>query len=151
MNIVQSAARAVTRAADATAAAAGSVGGAAVSGVVGGIKGAATGLRDGFSSGSRSTPAAALTFAAIGAAGLVEWPVLLGIGGTALVVHQLNQRARNDDQPALRAVGSPNGKEPSTRPAARAPKAPARPSKSAARTTKAPARKSARQRPAPDA
>jgi hypothetical protein len=32
-----------------------------------------------------------LALAAIGAAGLVEWPVLLAIGGTALVVRQLNR------------------------------------------------------------
>jgi hypothetical protein len=41
---------------------------------------------------------AALTLGALGAAGLVEWPVLLAIGGSALVVHQLS--SRSDGQPS---------------------------------------------------
>ena len=45
------------------------------------------------SSGSRSIPAAALTVAAVGAAGLVEWPVLLPVGGTVLGVHYLTHRS----------------------------------------------------------
>lgn len=93
MNIVSGALQAVSRTADATAAAAGAIGGAAVSGVVGGVKGVGSGIRSGISQGSRSPAAAALTLAAVGAAGLVEWPVLLTVGGAALVVHQLNQRA----------------------------------------------------------
>ena len=96
MNVFQGAVRAVTKTADATTAAAGAVGGAAVNGVIGGVQGVATGLRNGASSGSHSTAAAALTLGAIGAVGLVEWPVLLAVGGTALVVHQLaNQRNGN--------------------------------------------------------
>jgi hypothetical protein len=93
MNIVSGAVRVVTKTADATTAAAGAVGGAAFSGVVGGIQGTATGLRNGLSNGSQSPAAAALTLAAVGTAGLVEWPILLAVGGTALVVHQLNQRS----------------------------------------------------------
>jgi hypothetical protein len=93
MNIVQDAGRVISRTADATTAAAGALGGAAVGGVIGGLQGTATGLKNGLSSGSHSTPAAALTLAAIGAAGLVEWPVLLAVGGTALVVHQLSHQS----------------------------------------------------------
>lgn len=90
---VSTAVRGVVKAADAATAAAGAVGGAAVNGVVGGVKGAAAGARSGLGGGSRSTAAAALTLGAIGAAGLVEWPVLVAVGGTALVVHQLSRRA----------------------------------------------------------
>jgi hypothetical protein len=93
MNIVKGAAGVVTRTAEATAGVAGAVGGAAVTGVIGGVQGTVAGIRNGLSSGSHSTPAAVLTLAAIGATGLVEWPVLLGVGGTALLVRQLNQRS----------------------------------------------------------
>lgn len=93
MNIVSAATRAVTRTADMTTAAAGAIGGAAVSGVVGGLQGVASGVRTGLNDGSRSSAAAALTLGAIGAAGLVEWPVLLTVGGAALVVHKLGQRS----------------------------------------------------------
>ncbi|WP_330231216.1 hypothetical protein OHA40_01225 [Nocardia sp. NBC_00508] len=99
MNISEGAVAVITRTADATAAAAGAVGGAAVNGVIGGIQGAATGVKSGLSRGSHSTPAAALTLAAIGAAGLVDWPVLLGVGGTALVVRQLGQRSSKHPAP----------------------------------------------------
>jgi hypothetical protein len=104
MNIINGAVGAITRAAEATTAAAGAVGGAAVNGVIGGMQGTVTGVKNGLSSGSHSTPAAVLTLAAVGATGLVEWPVLLGIGGTALVVHQLNQRNGGQASPTLRAV-----------------------------------------------
>jgi hypothetical protein len=98
MNIASGAVRVVTQTADATTAAAGAVGGAAISGVIGGVQGAVAGIRGGLSSGSHSTPVAALTLGALGAAGLVEWPVLLAIGGSALVVHQLS--SRSDGQPS---------------------------------------------------
>src|SRR5262245_42173242 len=105
MNIIETGTWVVTRAADVTTAAAGAVGGAAVNGVLGGMQGTANGIKNGLGSGSHSTPAAALTLAAIGAAGLVEWPLLLGIGGTALVVHQLGQRSAGRS-PASSASGS---------------------------------------------
>jgi hypothetical protein len=104
MNIVSAATRAVAKTADVTTAAAGAIGGAAVSGTVGGLQGAATGVRAGLDNGSRSSAAAALTLGAVGAAGLVEWPVLLAVGGAALVVHQLNRRANSttgDGSPLL--------------------------------------------------
>lgn len=98
MNPISTAYRGLTKVADATTAAAGAVGGAAVSGVIGGVQGVANGVRSGVSSGSRSSAAAALTLGAVGAAGLVEWPVLLGVGGAALVMHQLGHR--DDGTPA---------------------------------------------------
>lgn len=108
MNIVSAATRAVTKTADVTTAAAGAIGGAAVSGAVGAVQGAASGVRTGLDNGSRSSAAAALTIGAIGAVGLVEWPVLLMVGGTALVLHQVSQRsgASGGAEPVLRSVSS---------------------------------------------
>jgi hypothetical protein len=80
----------VGRAAEATTEAAGAVGGAAVNGVVGAVTGAAAGIQRGIGSGSHSVPAAALTLGALGVTGLLEWPVVLAIGGGALVLRQLN-------------------------------------------------------------
>jgi hypothetical protein len=94
MNIIRGATRLVTGTANATTAAAGAVGGAAINGVVGGVQGSAAGIRNGLSAGSHSTPAALLTLGAIGATGLVEWPVLLGVGGTALLVRTIHQIRR---------------------------------------------------------
>ncbi|MFZ0834547.1 MAG: hypothetical protein WAM92_16015 [Mycobacterium sp.] len=104
MDIARGAVRVVTRTADATTAAAGAVGGAAINGVIGGIQGTVSGIRSGLSSGSHSTPAAAITLGALGAAGLVEWPALLAVGGAALVIHQLSKRP--DSQPALALVST---------------------------------------------
>jgi hypothetical protein len=107
MDIIGGAARVITGTADATTAAAGAVGGAAVNGVIGGVQGTLSGIRNGLSSGSHSTPAAALTLGVIGAAGLVDWPLLLGIGGTALAVHHLSRRSDGQPsrgQPAVTAV-----------------------------------------------
>ena len=91
MDIVRGATRVVTETANATAAAAGAVSGAAITGVIGGVQGSAAGIRNGLSAGSHSTPAALLTFGAIGATGLVEWPLLLTVGGTALLVRQFSK------------------------------------------------------------
>ena len=92
---VRNASRTVSRAASATTAAAGAVGGAAVNGVVGAVTGAAAGVQKGIDSGSHSTPAAALTLGALGVAGLVEWPILLAVGGGALLLRRLSN-ARTD-------------------------------------------------------
>jgi hypothetical protein len=65
------------------------------------------GVQSGLSSGSRSIPAAALTVAAVGAAGLVEWPVLLPVGATLLAVHYLTHRSGSERKRAsTRRVGS---------------------------------------------
>jgi hypothetical protein len=92
---VHNVSRTVGRAASATTAAAGAVGGAAVNGVVGAVTGAATGVQKGIDKGSHSTPAAVLTLGAIGVAGLVEWPLLLAVGGGALLLRRLNS-SHND-------------------------------------------------------
>ncbi|UQX11936.1 hypothetical protein [Candidatus Mycobacterium methanotrophicum] len=87
---VRSLTRTVGRAAEATTEAAGAVGGAAVNGAVGAATGAVAGVQRGIGRGSHSVPAAALTLGALGVAGLVEWPVLLAVGGGALLLRQLN-------------------------------------------------------------
>jgi hypothetical protein len=110
MNPVKSAFRGVARVADTTTAAAGAVGGAAINGVVGGIQGAANGARSGLSSGRHSSAAAAVTLGAIGAVGLVEWPLLVAVGGTALVLHQINQRSSGAD--AARPATAPQKSTP---------------------------------------
>jgi hypothetical protein len=102
--------RIAARTVEASVAAAGAVGGATVNGVVGGVQGAVGGVRSGLQSGSRSIPAAALTVAAVGTAGavgLVEWPVLLPIGGTLLAVHYVTNRSGGErKRPSTRRVGS---------------------------------------------
>jgi hypothetical protein len=129
MNVFEAAGRALTKTADATTAAAGAVGGAAINGVIGGVEGVATGLRNGASNGSHSTATAALTLGAIGAVGLVEWPVLVAVGGTALAVHQIGQQ-RNGHQPAR---ASATTRSTSSARGPRAKRLPAK--KSAARTS----------------
>src|ERR1700749_1021727 len=94
--------RTAGRAASATTAAAGAVGGAAVNGVVGAVSGAAAGVQKGIASGSHSTPAAPLTLGALGVAGLIEWPLVLAIGGGALLLRQLNT-GHNDGSHATSA------------------------------------------------
>lgn len=79
------------RAAAATTKAAGAVGGAAVNGVVGAVAGAAAGVQRGASTGSYSMPLAVLTLGALGASGLVEWPLVLAVGGGALLLRQTNR------------------------------------------------------------
>ncbi len=150
MNIVESASRVLARSAEATTSAAGAVGGAVVSGVVGGVRGTVTGIRAGLSDGSQSTSTAALTLAAVGAAGLVEWPVLLGVGGTALVIRQLNRRpapspstptlAPVEDLPASSAAPAPATRRKSANGAAKA-TAPRTPRKSSASGRRTPADK----------
>ncbi|AFM19834.1 hypothetical protein Mycch_5148 [Mycolicibacterium chubuense NBB4] len=137
MNPMKSAFRGVARVADATAAAAGAVGGAAINGVVGGLQGAANGARSGLTSGSHSSAAAALTLGVIGAAGLVEWPVLVTVGGTVLVLHQLSQRSGHDDHAV---VVSSNGSGAAPRKSAPRPRATARKPAKTARKSAAPRR-----------
>jgi hypothetical protein len=53
------------------------------------------------------TVAAALTVAAVGAAGVVEWPVLLPVDGTVLAVHYPTRRSRDErNNASTRRVGS---------------------------------------------
>src|ERR1700731_487202 len=107
MDVVRVTLAVASRTVDASVAAAGAVGGAAVNGVVGGVQGVVGGVQSGLSKGSRSIPAAALTVAAVGLAGLVEWPALLPIGATVLGVHYLTHRSGGERKRAsTRRVGS---------------------------------------------
>jgi hypothetical protein len=110
------------------------VGGAAVNGVVGAVTGAAAGVQRGIDSGSHSTPAAALTLGALGVTGLVEWPLLLAVGGGALLLRRLSQ-SRDDGSKAVKAA-------PAAKPAPAAPaKVVAAKSTSSARPRKTPAKR----------
>jgi hypothetical protein len=146
MNPIRGALRVVTNTANAATAAAGAVGGAAVNGVIGGVQGTAQGVRSGLAKGSHSTPAAALTIAALGATGLVDWPVLLTVGGAAIVIRQLTHHPNGQSpaaRPSLSAVGSSTPTRTTARKSTPAKKAPAK--RTAAR--KAPSRRaSSRQR-----
>ncbi|QCQ93772.1 hypothetical protein E7742_03735 [Rhodococcus sp. SGAir0479] len=96
MSFADGAVRTVSGLAEVTTSSIGALGGAAVGSVVGGMRGVVTGVADGarrgLGRGSHSTPAAVLTMAAAGAAGLIEWPVVLTVGGAALVLRQLHER-----------------------------------------------------------
>ncbi|GAB3221749.1 hypothetical protein [Mycolicibacterium hippocampi] len=137
MSAISTAFRGLTKVADATTATAGAVGGAAINGVAGGVRGAANGVRTGLSSGSRSPAAAALTIGAIGAAGLVEWPLLVTVGGAALVVHRLSQRAGEADAAPAVTTATRQSVAPPVKKVAPAKKAPAK----KAPAKKAPAKK----------
>ena len=148
MDIIGGATRVIFRTADATTAAAGAIGGAAINGVVGGLQGTASGVRNGLGSGSHSTPAAALTLGVLGAAGLVDWPLLLAIGGTALVVHQISHRSDGHQATAperslgavdggitsRRATGGGSARKSAPRKASPRKASPRKPSATAART-----------------
>ncbi|MDI9973844.1 hypothetical protein [Rhodococcus sp. IEGM 1307] len=98
MNLVNGTARAVTGAGEAATATLGAVGGAAVGGLVGSMKGAAVGAAEGARRGSHSTPAAVLTMGAVAVTGVVQWPIVAAVGGTALVLDQLKLGTRPDKQ-----------------------------------------------------
>lgn len=73
----------------AVGAAAGGAVGAAEGGVVGAARGGARGMAQGVGLGSRTLPAVALTVAVVGATGLVDWPLLIALGGTVVVLRQV--------------------------------------------------------------
>ncbi|MFD9668410.1 hypothetical protein ACFWAY_43640 [Rhodococcus sp. NPDC059968] len=118
MGIAHGTARLVTGAGEAVTATAGAVGGAAVGAVAGSMRGVAGGVREGVRVGSHSTPAALLTMGAIGAAGLVEWPIVLGAGGTALVLHQLHAARSGKKTVTASATTSTVGDRGAAEPAA---------------------------------
>jgi len=100
MSLVSDARRTIARTADAATATAGAVGGAVVTGTIGAVEGTAAGVKNGLKTGSRSTPTAALTLAAIGVAGLVDWPVLLA-GAAALAIHELSRLSNRTQRHAV--------------------------------------------------
>lgn len=86
-------------------------------------------IQKGLSSGSKSTAAAALAIGAIGVAGLVDWPILLAVGGGALLLRKLN-RTPEVAAPPVKAKLAPVPDKP-----AAAKEAPAKASKTTARKT----------------
>jgi hypothetical protein len=121
MSIVRDARRVVVRTADAATAVVGAVGGAAVTGVIGAVEGTAAGVRNGLRNGSHSTTTAALTLAAIGVAGVVDWPILVAVGGGALAIHQLSRRMPESHQSVQTATKSATARSPrAKRPARKA-------------------------------
>ncbi|MDH6291891.1 hypothetical protein [Rhodococcus opacus] len=112
MNLVSGAARVATGAGAAATATLGTVGGAAVGGLVGSMKGAAAGAAEGARRGSHSTPAAVLTMGAVAASGVVQWPIVAAVGGTALVLDQLRPGTSRHEKPGTRDTTP--GAEPST-------------------------------------
>ena len=129
----------------------------AVLGATAAVTGAATGAVDGairgagqaLGSGPRATPAAALAVAAVGAAGLVEWPVLLLASGTALVARQLRHTPANPTDNAE----NPTATLPPAQPRTPIPPAPNRgkagvPTKASAPRTSTAARKTSTSRQA---
>lgn len=103
MGIVKRSIRASEDIAAATTSAAGAAAGAVAGATVGAVSGGVNGVKEGLGLGSRSVPAAALTIAAVGVAGLVDWPVLLAVGGTALVLRQLRGASAPGRAPDLPA------------------------------------------------
>ncbi|MBC2640200.1 MULTISPECIES: hypothetical protein [unclassified Rhodococcus (in: high G+C Gram-positive bacteria)] len=89
MNLVSGTARVAAGAGGAATATLGAIGGAAVGGLLGSVKGAAVGAQEGARRGSHSTPAAVMTMGAVALSGVVQWPVVAAVGGTALVLDQL--------------------------------------------------------------
>ncbi|MFC9763261.1 hypothetical protein [Rhodococcus jostii] len=96
MNLVNGTARVATGMGEAATATLGAVGGAAVGGLVGSVKGAAVGAQEGARRGSHSTPAAVLTMGAVAVTGVVQWPIVAAVGGTALVLDQLKLGTKPD-------------------------------------------------------
>lgn len=118
MSFAGGAVRTVSGIAEVTTSSIGALGGAAVGSVVGGVRGAVSGVahgtRQGLERGSHSTPAAIATMAAAGAIGLVDWPVVLTVGGAALVLKQLHERGA----PAAQSTAPP---KTTSRPASKTP------------------------------
>ncbi|MDV7354524.1 hypothetical protein R4282_16105 [Rhodococcus oxybenzonivorans] len=125
MNILAGTARVVTGAGEAAVATVGAVGGATVGSVVGSLRGTAEGAMEGARYGSHSTPAALLTLGAVGTVGLVEWPLVLAAGGTALVLRQLTPA-----RPKAAAATPTAGSTPTNPTAAPTPKDRAKPARS---------------------
>ncbi|MGW4339376.1 hypothetical protein ACWEK5_42300 [Rhodococcus koreensis] len=114
MNVVGGTTRMVTGAGEAATATLGAVGGAAVGVLVGSMKGAAVGAAEGARRGSHSTPAAVVTLGAVAVTGVVQWPIVAAVGGTALVLEQLKPRTKPDTP----GTGTPATPDAGAKPAA---------------------------------
>jgi hypothetical protein len=97
--------RAIEDTAAVIAGTAGAVAGATAGAAVGGLGGAYRGAKEGIGIGARSTPAALVTLAAIGAAGLIDWPILLAGGSATLLLRQLRN---TNPTPTDTSTGAPD-------------------------------------------
>lgn len=95
----------------ATTAAAGAMTAAAAGGAIGAVGGAVSGISRGLNTGAKSTPIAILGVAAIGAAGIIDWPLLLAGGATVLLLRELKAR-RTPAQVTAPAAATPPEQEP---------------------------------------
>ena len=147
MNLVSGTARVATGAGEAATTTLGAVGGAAVGGLVGSMKGAAVGAAEGARRGSHSTPAAVLTMGAVAVTGVVRWPIVAAVGGTALVLDQL-KLGTTPDTPGTGAQATGTPATPGAGATATAVSAPPAATAAVAKTP-APAGKSSTRRPTP--
>jgi len=67
----------------------GALAGGAVGGVIGAVGGALKGIGKGLGTGAPSTPAALLGVVAVGATGLLDWPVLIAGSAALLILRRL--------------------------------------------------------------
>jgi len=95
--------------AGATTTAAGAASGGALGATLGALRGAADGVRGGAEKGSRSPTAAALTAVALGVTGILDWPLLLTVGSTALVVNRLTSRPDIQTRNSTATTPAPSG------------------------------------------
>ncbi|MFD4368530.1 hypothetical protein [Rhodococcus sp. NPDC058521] len=122
MNIASKAVGVASTTTSTAVGAAGALGGAAVGGLWGAARGTATGVRSGARLGVQSTPAAALTLVVVGAVGIVEWPVVLTVGGAALVVRELvrsNNSAEANEPGGKSSTAQRSSRSSKSRPAAK--------------------------------
>lgn len=109
MGLLSGTLRASQDSAAAVTGAAGAVTGAVTGAAIGGLSGIIRGGTQGLGIGARSTPAAVLALTAVGAAGLVDWPILVAVGGAAIIMRQVrtNSPASSNDRPAANRSATP--------------------------------------------
>ena len=115
MGVVGGVIRTSGNAATVATGAAGAFAGVAVGAALGGAVGIVRGGVRGAGAGAGSAPAAALTMAVVGATGIVDWPVVLVVGGAALALRRLRGSAAGPEPrsrrptPATKPTSNPAG------------------------------------------
>ena len=98
---------------DVSSSLAGAASGAVLGGSVEALRGGVRGALAGAGRGTRSTPAMVATGVALGIAGIVDWPLLLVVGGVAVVANRRHATstppvvAKVDSQPISSVSASP--------------------------------------------
>ncbi|HUO39499.1 MAG TPA: hypothetical protein VMU34_17405 [Mycobacterium sp.] len=112
MNVVLLPVRVLVRIGDVMATVGGAAGSAAVHGVVGGAVATVTGIREGLTrSQPRSASQAALTVLGICTVGLLQWPVIMTIGSTGLVVRALPELSSRLKRASPRRCSPPHRRD----------------------------------------